>query len=233
MFLRLLSTLVLLTVGFVAGASWPTWLRPAEDPTAVGNLDVLTAPARSPALRPSIATAGECELRAQTLVLDTDGLLTGSFARVTPEWLLATLERTGVGPPRATTHLATQSPTAAAEERSGKTAPVAHDVVLRQLRNGSDAERLSALTTLVDEDLAIPPRDLVDTFQSTADDRLAMFAFTLYVGSVAEDAGAAREALQRGLESVNGGVRADAARRMGELERLVQTEASIAAQGLQ
>ena len=73
----------------------------------------------------------------------------------------------------------------------------------------------------------------IDAFQTPADDRLALFAFTIYAESVAEDSGAAREALLRGLESINGGVRAEAARRLGELERLVQAEASIAAQGLQ
>jgi hypothetical protein len=232
MFLRLLSTLVLLTVGFVAGANWPPSSRPAADSIAVGSVHALAAPTRSSALHRSIATA-ECELRGPSLVRDTDGLLTGSFARVTPEWLLAMLERAGVVSPRATTYLAAQSPTALAEERSGETAPVAHDAVLQQLRSGSEAERLAALTKLVDEDLPIPPRDLVDTFQSSADDRLALFAFTLYVESVAEDAGTAREALQRGMESGNAAVREDAARRMLELEHLVQVENSIAAQGLQ
>jgi hypothetical protein len=223
-FARLAGLLVAVTVGFAAGVGW-------QSTPDVREGGMAAAP-RLTVASPNAAYPGTAD---PAIALESDGRLTGHFERVSRQWLLDELARIGISTIRES--VATAAPTAPPEdlepEASVQDVQDLRDDALQRLRTGNDAERLAALTQLVDEDLAIPPRDLIETFQSSADDRLAVFAFTIHVESAAEDRGTARAAILRGMESVNAAVRAAAARRMTELQSLAQAEASIAAQGLQ
>jgi hypothetical protein len=101
------------------------------------------------------------------------------------------------------------------------------------LRSGTEPERFAALSRAVETGLVLPASDLIEVFQGDESDRVALLAFSSHVDSVAEDAGAAREALARGLESGNAAVREDATRRMIEMDSLARVQARTPAQGLQ
>lgn len=95
-------------------------------------------------------------------------------------------------------------------------APKEQAALLRNLRQGSDAERQAALVRASEAGLELPPKLLLQLLESDPSEAVRLLAFMAYLDAVADDPDALRAALEIGSYSHSPAVQEEARRRATE-----------------
>ena len=95
------------------------------------------------------------------------------------------------------------------------------DVALleRTLREGTETERLAALTEALQSGFNLPPRLLQQTYVNDLAESVRLLAFEAYVDSISDDRGEVRATLESGVYDMSAAVQAESRRRLAELEQ--------------
>jgi hypothetical protein len=89
----------------------------------------------------------------------------------------------------------------------------------RTLVEGTDNERYDALTQALQTGVELPMELLQQVSLSDPSEEVRLLAFTTYIDAVSDDRAEARAALESGIYNDHSAVRAEALRRLDELER--------------
>lgn len=95
-----------------------------------------------------------------------------------------------------------------------------------EFSNGTDGERLAALTQALQYGIEIQPQLLIDAYLNDPSEDVRLLAFTTYVDSVSDEVEVVRAALQSATNNTSPIVQAEADRRLAELTNY---EAAVAA----
>jgi hypothetical protein len=199
-----------------------------QDGPAPAPADIADARAAAPPRVP------EARRRGTAIHVFADGSVSVHVDHVAADWLLLELGRRGAVPP-GTAGRANDG-TAVVSDSSYEPADEDCDVVdvevlTRTLAEGSESERHTALTRLLEAGIDLPPALLRQTYASDPSENVRLLAFTALVDSVSDDRTEARVALESGVYNESSAVQAEAQRRLAELEQYERTLAETAAQG--
>jgi hypothetical protein len=221
---RLLTYLATFATGLAAGAVW-IGASDSNEKIAVtpGNARVAEIPLGS-------------SLKSPSLVVDRSGHVSAQLDNVPIAWLLDELSRQGVLTPGSPAGPVLTSSSAGPLDwqhndevpATAEPDPEVQDRLLETVLIGSEPERFASLTRALENGIDVPAEVLLETFNATLSDRLDLLAFSTYLDAASGDSTSAREALLRGVNSNSAAVRAEAGRRLVELERL---ESATVAQG--
>jgi hypothetical protein len=101
-----------------------------------------------------------------------------------------------------------------------------------QLTQGTDHQRLAAITTALQNGVELPPDLLINAYFNDASDEVRLLAFTTYIDSMSDDVELVRSALQVATNNSSSTVQAEALRRLNELTAYEAAMAEAAAQGI-
>jgi len=93
------------------------------------------------------------------------------------------------------------------------------ELLERTLIEGTERERHGALTRALQTGIELPLELLQQTFLSDPSEDVRLLAFTTYVDAVSDDRPEVRKVLENGVYNDSSAVRAEALRRLDELER--------------
>jgi hypothetical protein len=198
--------------------------RPAPAPPEIADARA-GAPSRVP----------EARRHGTAIQVFADGSVSVHVDHVTADWLLLELGRRGAVPPGTTgpandgTAVVSDSSCESADEGCGV---VDVEVLRRTLAEGSDSERYTALTRLLEAGIDLPLDLLQRIYESDAFEAVRLLAFTAYVDSVSDDRAEVRLALESGVYNDNSALQAEAQRRLNELEQYERVLAETPPQGL-
>src|SRR5262245_52043014 len=122
--------------------------------------------------------------------------------------------------PSAPDRVVGQVPREPADEDS---AAIDVDLLGQTVIEGTDRERHSALTRALQTGIELPPELLQQTFLSDPSEDVRLLAFTTYVDASSDDRVQVRAILENGVYNDSSAVRAEALRRLEELERYERT----------
>ncbi|HVK98972.1 MAG TPA: hypothetical protein VM553_04135 [Dongiaceae bacterium] len=103
------------------------------------------------------------------------------------------------------------------------TPAAAPEQLMSILRNGTEQERITALTHSLEHDIGVPADVLRETVQSDPSPEVRLLAFRMYVDVMSGDSDTANAALTLGAYNDDPEVREEAQMRLAEFELLQQT----------
>lgn len=106
------------------------------------------------------------------------------------------------------------------------TPAAAPEQLMSILRNGTEQERVAALTHSLEQDVGLPADALRETVQSDPSPEVRLLAFRMYVDAMSGDSDDASAALTQGAYSDDPDVREEAQMRLAEFELLQQASVS-------
>jgi hypothetical protein len=127
------------------------------------------------------------------------------------------------------THLEYDEP--AQPPRQG-TSPLSEDDLAIAIADGTESERLAALTKALQHDIELRADVLIQAYTNDVSDDVRLLAFTTYIDSVSDDVEVVRAALQAATNNTSSIIQAEAYRRLDDLARYEAGMAAAAAQGL-
>ena len=215
---RWLRAIAVFVVG--AGTGWIAAPDPSDTPSA--SPPVRTESASRPN-KPSYSS------QPDSVKVLPGGLLSIHADGVTRAWLESELSRQGLSLKDPARGELVDRSTAAAFDAGAET-PAVESVeperVASALLNGTEQERIAALTHALEQGIDVPLELLRETVESGPSSDLRLLAFRMYVDALSADSEDAGAALTLGTSSDDPAVRAEALARLAEFEQLRQASAA-------
>lgn len=196
-------------------------------------------PETRPAVRPEARHLAGSDVApgapAKPIEVHSDGRVSLHLGHAPLEWVLEELERRQ---PRRLSRMPTAAPVTSIPDPvtckaadPGELSPQQQAALLRNLHQGSDAERQAALVRAGDAGVVLPPQLLRQLFESDPSEAVRLLAFTAYLDAVADDLVTLRAALESGTYNQSEAVQQVARRYANERAAAEDAVASTPARG--
>jgi hypothetical protein len=197
-----------------------------HDGPAPAPPDIADARAAAPSRVP------EARRHGAAIQVFADGSVSVHVDHVAAEWLLLELGRSSAVPPGAAGPANDGRAVVSDSSYEPDCVGVDVDVLRRTLDEGSESERHTALTRLLEAGIDLPVELLQRTYANDPSEAVRLLAFTTYVDSVSDDRAEVRLALESGVYNDSAALQAEAQRRLTELEQYERVLAATPPQGL-
>jgi hypothetical protein len=218
------------TVAIASAAGYAFGAR-SHDSRNAQSRDTLATRSALTELAPSTSNSA-----TQQVSVRDDGTVSIHIDRVPLVWLMDELNRKGARLPLAgkVAKKNVASSMALAGDQQDKEEPDAVEQarLADALREGTDDDRFAALTRASQVGIDLPADLLRQAYETDPSERLRLLAFTTYLDAVSGNIESVREALNSGTINQSAVVRAEAHKRIQELEQYEMALAATPPQGM-